>query len=391
MTNIKTLNLLLVIIFLYGCGGSADKASSTAPDTSIPANTPPTAIAGDDIETYVSTTVFLDGSDSFDSESAELTYSWSIITSPENSNADIYYAETTKPQFISSMDGDYIIQLTVTDEEGASSQSDIVVTVNELGQKDVTLLTQELVDNKAKWESQNIQHYQIDQRVSCFCFTPPVILQVKDEDKSLVYYTNRSIWYEEESLIDRDMMVSEENKQSFRTINEAFSLIESGLKDADSVIVSYHPELGYPQKVYIDWSLSSADEESSFSIANLINLSDTSCDDIDNNYPNLQLNIVNEDTAEPISCDVIVDFKNSDGEDQQVVNDEYVSVGEFNIVGLINCSDNLPVILETETGGTSLKIAKEGYITKTVELNIPEGESCGLIPTTIEVMLDPVN
>jgi hypothetical protein len=388
MSIIKTLNLLLVIIFLYGCGGSDNKTSSTVP---IPSNAAPTAIAGDDIETYVSTIVFLDGSDSFDSESAELTYSWSIITSPESSNAKIHYAETTKPQFISSMDGDYIIQLTVTDEEGASSQSDIVITLNAIGQKDVTLLTQEFIDNKAKWESQNIQHYQVEHSAFCRCPIAPVIMQVKDEDKSLIYHTPRSVMYDQKSLIDRDMMVSNDNKKSFRTIKEAFALIELGLKEADQLAVSYHPKSGYPQKVYIDWSLSSVHEESGFSIANLINLSDTDCDDIDNNYPNIQLNLVNEDTAEPISCDVIVDFKSPAGVEEQVINDEYVIMGAFNVVDIIHCFDNLPVLIETETGATSLKVAKEGYVTKTVELNIPEGESCGLIPTTIEIMLDPVN
>ena len=104
-------------------------------------------------------------------------------------------------------------------------------------------------------------------------------------------------------------------------------------------------------------------------------------------------NIVDEYTADPISCDVIVDLKNANGELKQVVNDGHLPVDDFGVgvAGPMRCINNLPFLVETETGMTSLKISKAGYITKTAELNIPAGESCGLIPTDIEVKLEPVN
>lgn len=391
MTKIKIINTLLVLILLHGCGGSGEKAVSTDP---IIPNTKPTAIAGNDIETYIAMMVFLDGGASFDPENSELSYSWSINTSPENSYPTIHNADTQKPQFTSFIDGNYILQLTVTDNKGASSQDDIMITVNELAQNDVTFLTQELIDNKAKWESQNIEHYQIDQHISCFCgetSTIPVRMQVKEEDKNLLYYTPNSDWYRAPK-IDRAMMVSSNDESIFKTVEEMFNYLETAITDAYEVTVSYHPELGYPQNVYIDWDVSFADDEISFNIANLINLSDANCDDIEKNYPSIKLNIVDEHTAEPINCDVIVDWKNAEGELQQIVNDEFIPQDAFGIVGLpIRCYDNLPFLVANEIGGISLTITKAGYSTKTVEHNVLGEESCGLIPSTIEVTLEPVN
>ncbi len=485
MSNIKIINTLLVIVFLYGCGGSGEKtvsvpitantkptanagddqnaetgvvvtldgekstdkekdiltyqwslvtvpegssveltefttiSTSFSPDkaglfeaqlivndgilSSEPstvriivtkANVAPIAIAGMDVETYVGMTVFLDGGASFDPENSELSYSWSVIASPEDYTGTIHNADTKKAQLLSTIDGDYILQLTVTDNEGASSESDIMITLNKLGQKDITLLTQELIDNKAKWESQNITHYQIDQHISCFCSettTIPVTMQVQEEDKNLLYYTPNSDWYGARK-IDRAIMVSNSDEYSFKTVNGMFDSIETAITDADQVTVSYHPELGYPQSVIIDWQYFMVDDEISFSLANLINLSDANCDVIEKNYPNIKLNIVDEHTAKPISCDVHVEWQHAKGELQQVVNDGYLPQYEFGIVGIpISCIDNIPLLLSSEAGMVSLTIAKTGYITKTAEYSISGDEACGLIPTDIEVKLEPVN
>lgn len=487
MTIIKIFNLLLVIIFLYGCGGADEKSVSTVPITpntkpianagddqsaeknvviildgkksndndgdaltyqwslvTVPEgssveltafttesssftpdsaglyeaqlivndgklssepsivsiivtqnNEAPTAIAGNNIETYVFMEVFLDGGASFDPENSELSYSWSIIISPENSNSHLTRADTKKPHFWATLDGDYVLQLIVTDDEGASSRSDIMITVKKRGQKDVVLLTQELSDNKAKWGSQNIEHYQIDQYVSCYCsptLTLPVVMQVQKEDKSLLYYTTNVDWYGV-TVIDHEMIVPNDAMDLFKTVNDMFDYIETTISDADEITVSYHPELGYPLTVRVNWDLSSVDDEISFNITNFINLSDINCDDIEKKHPNVKLSIVDEYTADPINCDVIVDLKSANGELKQVVNDGYLPVDDFgvSVAGPMRCINNLPFLVETETGMTSLKISKTGYITKTAELDIPTGESCGLIPTDIEVKLEPVN
>lgn len=486
MTSIKVINTLIVLILLYGCGGSGEKAASTIPISlntkptanagdaqnaetgvvvslggeksidnegdaltyqwslvTVPAgssvelgefttlstsfspdivgtyeaqlivndgelssepsrvsiivtkgNEAPTAIAGIDIESYVNMTEFLDGGASFAPENLELTYKWSIIKSPENSYATIDNADSKNSQFDSSVDGVYILQLIVTDENGVSSQDDINITLNKLGQKDVTLLTHELVDNKAKWESQNINNYQMEQLLSGCCGglnSVPVAMQIQEEDKTLLYY-NPNIDWSGELIIDRPMIVPNNKESSFKSIKELFDYIETAITGADEVTVSYHPELGYPQNVIIDWDVSSLHDESGFTIANLINLSGANCDDIEKGYPSIKLNIVDENTAEPINCDVLVEWENEEEESQQVINEEFLYIEAFNIIDdIIHCHDNSPFLVVDETGLISLTIAKAGYSTKTVEYNISGGESCGLIPTSIEVKLEPVN
>jgi hypothetical protein len=391
MTSIKVINTLLVLILLNGCGGSGEKTAST---TSINLNTKPTAIAGDDVESYISMTVLLDGGASFDPENLALTYSWLIIKSPENSNGKIRNADTKNPQFMSTLDGDYVLQLTVIDEKGVSSQDDINITLNKLAQKDTTLLTQELIDNKAKWESQSINHYQIEQLLSGCCGgldAVPVTMQVQGEDKTLLYY-NPNINWSIELILDRPMIVPNSHESSFKSVKELFDYIETAITGADEVTVSYHSQLGYPQNIIIDWDVSSHHDESGFTIANLINLSDVDCDDIEKGYPSIKLNVVDENTAEPINCDVLVEWENSKKEPQQLVNEDFLYIVAFGIIDdLIGCYDNSPFLVADELGLISLTIAKAGYSTKTVEHNISGEDSCGLIPTNIEVKLEPVN
>ncbi len=89
----------------------------------------PTAIAGSDQSIHVGDTVFLDGGDSFDDNTAtaNLLFAWSFIDRPVGSTASLAGAGTATPSFDADIPGTYRVQLVVTDESGLSSVPDEVV------------------------------------------------------------------------------------------------------------------------------------------------------------------------------------------------------------------------------------------------------------------------
>ena len=128
----------IMLVFLFGCGGSGNGSSSssaaaTNPADESPANFAPVADAGDNETVRPDDLVSLDGTASSDpDENYPLSYSWQIITRPAGSSATLSDANTPTPSFTVDMDGDYTIQLVVTDALGAESEPDTVVvsTVN---------------------------------------------------------------------------------------------------------------------------------------------------------------------------------------------------------------------------------------------------------------------
>ncbi|MGD2173732.1 MAG: PKD domain-containing protein [Gammaproteobacteria bacterium] len=98
-------------------------------------NLPPTSDAGSDQSIRAGDTVFLDGSSSFDDNTAtvDLLYSWSFSSVPAGSSASITGEATITPNFVVDLPGAYTVQLVVTDEGGLSSAPDeLVVSANNL-------------------------------------------------------------------------------------------------------------------------------------------------------------------------------------------------------------------------------------------------------------------
>lgn len=91
-------------------------------------NAAPTANAGADQSIHAGETVSLDGSASSDDNTpeAELDYLWEIVEAPENSTATLDVTNPIKPTFVADRDGDYVINLTVTDA-GELSATDTVI------------------------------------------------------------------------------------------------------------------------------------------------------------------------------------------------------------------------------------------------------------------------
>jgi hypothetical protein len=104
-------------------------ASDTATTTISTTYSAPVAIAGPNQTVPVGTTVTLDGSNSYDVDGNPLTYSWSFITIPTNSYANLGsgYASPT-PTFTADVAGTYVLRLTVSDENGSSTPSTVSIT-----------------------------------------------------------------------------------------------------------------------------------------------------------------------------------------------------------------------------------------------------------------------
>jgi len=88
----------------------------------------PVANPGPPQSVVVGSTVTLNGSASSDSDHAALTYSWSLLTLPQGSNAVLNGANTVSPNFIADVAGMYVAQLIVNDGVQKSTPQTVAIT-----------------------------------------------------------------------------------------------------------------------------------------------------------------------------------------------------------------------------------------------------------------------
>lgn len=91
-------------------------------------NAPPTAMAGADQSIHATTLITLDGSASFDDNTASsaLTYEWTLLSRPAGSVTILFSPDAPNPSFIADRVGTYAVQLVVYDEAGLASEPDVV-------------------------------------------------------------------------------------------------------------------------------------------------------------------------------------------------------------------------------------------------------------------------
>jgi len=120
----------------------------------------------------------------------------------------------------------------------------------------------ELDQNRKKWMSQMVANYQFNFRWICFCaleYMTPVNITVRE---------NR---IDSAAFVEGDVPVAIEELKRYRTIDGLFDLLQEGIdKNAHSILVDYHPELGYPIDGWIDYEAAIADEELGFEINGLV-------------------------------------------------------------------------------------------------------------------------
>jgi hypothetical protein len=109
-----------------------DTMVDSAPDTVTisTSNSAPVANAGANQEPQVGDTVILDGSASSDVDNDPLTYDWSFVFKPKDSDAILSDRAAVSPFFVMDQSGDYILQLIVNDGTLDSDPDTMVVTTN---------------------------------------------------------------------------------------------------------------------------------------------------------------------------------------------------------------------------------------------------------------------
>ena len=91
-------------------------------------NVRPLANAGVNQTVLAPITVYLNGSASSDANGDPLSYQWSMVSKPVNSNAYLSGDTTVQPSFVADLAGQYVVSLTVSDWQLASVPSNVTVT-----------------------------------------------------------------------------------------------------------------------------------------------------------------------------------------------------------------------------------------------------------------------
>jgi hypothetical protein len=103
-----------------------DSVNITA--TTATVNSAPVVDAGPDQNVKTNTLVTLNGSWSYDPDGNPITYSWSLTTAPEGSNATLSSSTAVNPTFTADVDGSYIVQLVVNDGTVDSAADSVTIT-----------------------------------------------------------------------------------------------------------------------------------------------------------------------------------------------------------------------------------------------------------------------
>jgi hypothetical protein len=91
-------------------------------------NTPPVADAGlDQALSILNTTVYLDGTGSYDLEGDPITFAWTMTQKPYGSTAALSDPASRKPTFVADKYGSYVVQLIVSDPWTQSTPATVTV------------------------------------------------------------------------------------------------------------------------------------------------------------------------------------------------------------------------------------------------------------------------
>lgn len=114
----------------------------------------------------------------------------------------------------------------------------------------------------SEWDALNIDDYEIDQRVNCFCATPPAnrFHKITVRDDKIV------------SAVDLQdgQVLPEKDFAFFKTISELVEFVDSIDRDRVAVYdVRIDSTHGFPTFIYIDFDSRLADEEIGYETKNL--------------------------------------------------------------------------------------------------------------------------
>jgi hypothetical protein len=124
---------------------------------------------------------------------------------------------------------------------------------------------QALADARARWEDSGLADYDYTFTRGCFCpeeFVGPYQVSLRTGEVAGATFGGTD-------LFDIDILEIGRYEEIIKSVDGVFAEIERALREADSFNAEYHPVLGYPTNVYIDWIANAADEEVGYTIANL--------------------------------------------------------------------------------------------------------------------------
>lgn len=118
----------MLIVLVAGCSGGNEATPTTGSIDPVNAKTGPI------VAVRVGETATLDGSDSFTSFSAPLSYNWTFAHKPDTSKTVLQGASTANPNFVADIKGVYTVQL-VANANGATSKRAVqIVVVTQAGE-----------------------------------------------------------------------------------------------------------------------------------------------------------------------------------------------------------------------------------------------------------------
>jgi len=126
----------------------------------------------------------------------------------------------------------------------------------------------ELERNEELWQSQNLTGYDFTLERQCFCPTDyqgPVNIQVRNGEVTSVTYVSNGETADAEIFADVDTI-----DELFKVIRDAYEGKNTFHKKAETVNVTYNPEMGYPLTILIDISSQIMDEEEGYTVEELV-------------------------------------------------------------------------------------------------------------------------
>ena len=143
----------------------------------------------------------------------------------------------------------------------ANAQADLAVLDQETRVTPENSSTAQLQRNKQLWAKQNISNYRFTVRQTCFCSMEskqPVNIEVRNGKVTSIVPAIDALSFNREDFTNHD------------SIPKLFDVIEDAIKkEAEDLFVTYHPTLGYPTKISINYEQWTADDEISFTVENL--------------------------------------------------------------------------------------------------------------------------
>ena len=111
-------------------------------------NNSPSANAGADQQVFLNQSVSLNASGSEDPDGDPLSYSWSFVSKPSSSQSNLLDNDSVSPNFTTDQLGQYLVKVVVSDDKGASTSDNVLVTVIEEDTLLVGIVTGVLVDTQ---------------------------------------------------------------------------------------------------------------------------------------------------------------------------------------------------------------------------------------------------